>query len=165
MNSATDVDLERLAFLVGETLGNGPRAELRRLDPFRAATWPAAFWRRFAEDIEPHLGAHIDEAAQRAWAAVLAGMALLPHAPVHPGAALAREGYSEMRCNRLLSARDERQIDEFLTAVRFLAAKRGKADWTQLAQLVLLHPDSPQGDGLRRRFAGAYYRTLAKTKD
>jgi hypothetical protein len=122
-----------------------------------------AFWRLWAEEIEPHLGSKIHESEQRAWAAVLAGMAMLEHAPLHPGAALARARYSELRCNRLLSARGDRQVSEFLAAVRFLAAKRIAADWTQLALLVLHDPDDPlRGDAPRRHLAGTYYRTLAK---
>jgi len=162
MTTAIAPDLGHLAFLVHTTLGTGPRAELKRLDPQRAATWPAIFWRLYSEHIEPRLGSEAtSEPVQRTWATVLGSLALLKTGDVHPGSALARVGYSELRLNRLLSARDERLLDEFRAAVRFLAAKKSAVDWPQFALLILHDPDSHTGDGVRRHLAGAYYRTLA----
>lgn len=144
-------------------LGNGPQAELRRLDPRRADTWPAAFWKLFTRHIETAGPTSPDEDQQRSWAAVLAGMALLDQAQIHPGIALAENQYSELRFNRLLSADGPRRINEFRAAVRFLAAKRQSGiDWTQFALLLIHPPESPDGDRTRRHLAGAYYRTLAQ---
>lgn len=157
--TTTAPNLGRLAALVN-TLGNGPQAELRRLDPCRTATWPTAFYRLFTAEIEPHLR-DVGEDAQRAWAAILSGMATLPQGVQHPGTALALARYSELRLNRLLSARDGRLLDEFRAAVCFLAAKKTSADWPQFGQLALHDPDSPLGQRLRCTLATAYYRTLS----
>lgn len=154
------LDPSHLAFHINTVLGNGPRAELRRLDPDRAATWPATFWKIWATMIEPFLGAS-PEAHQRTWAAICCGMAILDHSTLHPGTALAQATYSELRLNRLLSARDDQQIHEFLSAVRFLHAKKISTDWNQLSQLIRHEPDSEPGDRCRRQLASAFYRTLA----
>ncbi len=154
------LDPGHLAFHINTVLCNGPRAELRRLDPDRAATWPATFWKMWATRIEPFLGASPEE-HQRTWAALCCGMAILDHSQMHPGTALAQASYSELRLNRLLSARDDHQIHEFLSAVRFLNAKKISADWNQLSQLIRHEPDSVAGDRCRRHIASAFYRTLA----
>lgn len=160
MSNATIPDLDALARQV-QHLGTGPLARLRRLDPQRADTWPTDFWKLFSAHIEPLLGEEATtELVQRRWATILGAFAQVDPGGPHPGTALAQVGYSELRLNRLLSARDDRLLDEFRAAARFLAAKKMPVDVGQLARLVLYDPDSSAGDGVRRHLAGAYFRTL-----
>ena len=156
-----------LASLIGKLaarlghLGTGPLAELRRLRADAEDRWrTAAFYRLYVELIAPdHPGG---EEHERRWAMILSGMTRLPHQPGrNAGSTLAEHGLAERRFVRLLDADAQHLASELRSIVSFLAAKGGSANWTDLADLVL-SADSERRDGVRRRLAAAYYRTLAR---
>ena len=143
-------------------MGNGPAAELRRLQADADDRWRSAtFYRLYADTISPlHSGSGEHE---RHWAMILAGLARLQHAPgVRAGATLADNGFAERRFVRLLDADDDHLPTELRATVSFLAAKGATVNWTDLADLVLSQA-TDRRDLVRRTIAAAYYRALAKT--
>ena len=155
------VDAVAQAFASGR-LGPAERAELRRVNP--KALPPASYWHALARLIEPRHSAPEGEPARAAWeqrwATVLAGMAIVEHAPdLAPGQALAETGFHELRLRRLLRATGDRLADELLSAARFLGAKGARLNWREAARLVHYDPqDLPDwADQIRRRIARDYF--------
>ncbi len=155
----------RLAIAIDEWLGPGDVASLRRLNSSQPGG--GAFWRFAAnllDDQMPRVGPGRD-AAERAWGAILAGMATtagLNRGGARAGAALAEAGVSEGRFDRLLRSTGARLADEVRTAARFLASKGARVDWTDVARLVLAADD--EIEAARRTLARAYYRALRGKK-
>lgn len=150
-----------------DRVGPGERAELRRMHP--SALPPTAFWHILARLVEHHHPAPASEAGRTAWekqwATVLAGMAVLDHAPDRtPGHALAEAGFHELRLRRLLRASGDRLGDELLGAARFLSAQGLPMDWREGARLAHYDPErTPQwADPIRRRIARDYFAQITE---
>jgi CRISPR system Cascade subunit CasB len=148
------------AAIDSDWLSTGDRAALRRMSPDQP---PLAFY-RFALRYLPE-GWDSTEELRRDWTTLVAGMAIVspnPHRPDLPfGQALAEEGYSEARLERLLSADGDTQRTLLLRAARFLAAKTAACNWIHPAQLLLTrHAD--RREQCRRRIAGDFYSALEK---
>jgi len=141
----------------------GVQAELRRLDPGREDNWQSGAFYRLMAVLEPErtLGA----SGERAWAALLSGMARIEHVPdgPKPGALLAGQGFSELRFARLLEA-DESQLHvQLRSAVHYLSSKgTSRMDWLPLAQLML---DRRGHDRTRRNLARDYYRASVSAEE
>ena len=153
----------QLAHAVGSTLGPGDVAALRRLDPADPAC--PAFFKVAAAFLVPAgllpAGGEARDEAERRWASVLSGLAIHEmHAPDRRlGQALAAAGFSELRFVRLLRAHDSGLRDEVRTTARFLASKAERADWTEMAQLVL-SDGHDHAEAVRRRIARDFYANL-----
>lgn len=149
----------RLARAIQHALDPGEVAALRRLDPESPSS---AFWKVAATHLES-TGQLRDGPGRQAhevrWAVILRGLALMEglHSPaIRLGRALAEAGYSEVRLNRLLRARDGALHDEATSAVRYLAAKAQEADLTEFALLLVSQEEEPS-DAIRRRIARDYF--------
>ena len=159
--------------LAREDFPRGDLAALRRMTPGDPAA--AAYWRLMAEgDL---LGSPVVEGK---WALVLQGIALMTptanrgggersaHAQGVPvGSALFLGGdptrnsalYSEMRLNRLLSARGPVLHALLARMFRMLASEGVSFDWGEMARFILNEGyDEERAEQARRRIARAYYR-------
>jgi CRISPR type I-E-associated protein CasB/Cse2 len=140
----------------GTFLSPGDVSDLRRCDP---ACPPTSFWRLLG--LIPELEKRGEE-AERRWAVVFKGMALM--APnVHeaakgtaPGKVFNTTGFSSderpIRINRLLRAEDDAFEDLFLSACRFLRSRAAPVDWRSFATLAIR-----RGDAERRTLARDFY--------
>lgn len=150
-----------LAGVVGhERYPAADRAALKRWAPGQPV--PLAFyrlWLRHLGEEPPH------EAQTEAWMTLAWGLAISgegSHDPKRPlGQALAESGFSEGRLERLLSAPDDVRIELFMSAVRFLAAKGERFDWTQAARF-LLTVDAAKRESIHRCIALGYYRNFER---
>lgn len=136
------------------------RAALRRWAP--GQPMPLAFYRLWLR----HAGRDLPPESQiEAWMALTWGLATMGahahHSERALGQALAEGRYSEGRLERLLAAPDALRIDLFMSAVRFLAAKNERFDWSEAAAF-LLATDSDKRESIHRRIASYYYRHLPK---
>lgn len=153
--------MARLAHAVDHELTAGDVAELRRLRPNDPGS--VAFWKVLATYLDPAeelpRGGDARHAAERNWAAILSGMAVMRGLHRHghrPGHALASGGYSELRFVRLLRARDAALLDAVRGVAQFLSSKGEAVDWLQLARLI----KQQEGEGaerLRRDIARDFY--------
>jgi len=151
-----------VASAVAKSLSPGDRSALRRLMPESPNT--AAFWKIVVDLLEPRavlpaVGPARD-AAERKWAVLVRGMALMPgyhSASSRMGAALARADFSELRLLRLLRARGRALETELTSAIRFLAARPAHLDWTEPARLLLAGREDRK-ESIRRQIARDYYR-------
>ncbi|MDP2312727.1 MAG: type I-E CRISPR-associated protein Cse2/CasB [Pseudomonadota bacterium] len=144
------------AALDGKGVAPGDLARLRRLDPDASADF--AFWRVMAR-YAPNELARAGEGAERRWMVVLSALATLQG--LHDGSkrlgtALGEAGFSELRLSRLMRAEDDALAPEVRAAARYLASKGKSANLVDLAQLVLA-PEGPQAEQVRRRIASAYF--------
>ena len=145
----------RIAGIIGsEDFPTGERAAFKRFAPDRP---PSLAFYRFCfrylpESWQGNVGA---------WQTLLAGLALMgtqPHRPDRPvGLALAEDGYSEARLERLLAAQDDVLHTLTLRLARFLAAKGESVNWLDLANL-LLAKDRDKQEAARLKIARDYYR-------
>ncbi|HEY3354844.1 MAG TPA: type I-E CRISPR-associated protein Cse2/CasB [Polyangia bacterium] len=157
-----------LAHAIEHEISPGDVAELRRLR--RAEPGGAAFYKLMAGVVAPggHLpegGAARDE-AERRWSTVMQALAQLRglHRPgSRAGAALATAELAELRLTRLLRARDEALDDAIRTTAHYLAARGEPVDAAALAALVLV-PDGPVAEALRRAIARDYYGRVARNE-
>ena len=163
----------RLAHRIArEDFPRGDLAALRRMTPGDPGA--ASYWRLMAE--EDLLGSPVVE---RKWALVLQGIALMTptakqgggersaHDPGIPvGSALFLGGdptrssalYSEMRLNRLLSARGPVLHALLARMFRMLASESVSFDWGEMARFILNDGyDEERAEQARRRIARAYY--------
>jgi CRISPR system Cascade subunit CasB len=152
--------ISRLAgLLAGEHFPAGDRAALKRMAPDQP---PHLAFYRFAFRELPEGWEH----QRAAWQTLTAGMALSsnhgnPHDPKRPlGRALAEQGYSEARLERLLAAEGDTLNTLLLRAARFLAAKGEAADWSDAARLLGLFSADRDHEQIRREIARDYYRNL-----
>lgn len=134
----------------------GDRAALRRWAP--GLPVPLAFYRLWLR----HVGGDPPPEYQTpVWMGVIWAIATLGaggNTPNRPfGQALAESGFSEGRLERLLSAPEDKRLELFMSAVRFLAAKGEGFDLAEGARL-LLTTDPEKRDSLHRRVASYYYR-------
>jgi CRISPR system Cascade subunit CasB len=147
------------AAIDSDWLSTGDRAALRRMSLDEPP--PLVFY-RFALRYLPD-GWDANEESRRNWMTLVTGMALMspnPHRPDMPfGKALAEEGYSEARLERLLSAEGDTQRALLLRAARFLAAKTAACNWVHPAQLLLTHQFREE---CRRRIARDFYMNIEK---
>lgn len=152
-------DIAPIARMMGaQHYPNGERAALRRWAPGQPI--PLAFYRLWLR----HLGRELPPESQtEAWMALTWGLATAgpdSHDPKRPwGQALAESGFSEGRLERLLYAPEEVRLDLYMSAVRFLAAKGERFDWSEAARFLLTQ-DPSKRDGLNRRIANSYYSPL-----
>lgn len=159
-----------------EQIGAGPLAELRRMDPL-APVLPPAFWTLlFEHDLDD---LRSGDRAERAFAVVLNGMALMAPKPHEggkdpkrrwehsAGAVLARTGYSEPRFIRLLRADHVTLALEIGAACRWLRAKGETVNWIGFARFILARltaPDGETAEDLTHRLSRDYFRALSKSK-
>ncbi|WP_018234385.1 type I-E CRISPR-associated protein Cse2/CasB [Thioalkalivibrio thiocyanodenitrificans] len=91
-----------------------------------------------------------------AWALASAGGA--SHQPSRPlGQALAEARFSEARLEQMLSAPEEVRARLCQAAVRFLAAKGERWNFSELAHYLLTR-DAEKREAVNRRIASSYYR-------
>lgn len=173
MTTATTPDTEtetlwasiaRLAgILSGEHFPTGDRAALKRMAPDRPP--PLAFYRFAFRELPEGW-----QSRRSAWQTLTAGLALAsnqgnPHNSNRPlGRALAEQGYSEARLERLLAAEDDTLHTLLLRAARFLTTKGETVDWTDAARLLLTTADDGK-EQIRREIARDFYRHLKDKKD
>jgi CRISPR system Cascade subunit CasB len=143
----------------------GDVGELRRARPGDVggpALWKIAVRHLEPAGLLPSESAPWRDSSERAWTAILGGMADM--AGLHtggarPGRVLAEREVSEHRVNRLLRARGEALLGLVRTVARQLASRGARVDWTDLANLVLRDGTEWQ-DRIRRRIALDYYSHL-----
>lgn len=137
---------------------SGDLAELRRLRPQNP---PPAFWRLLVDRTPKDM--RTGAAAERRWAVLMQGMAIMApnvHAPKRSlGRALAAVGSqdtAEARLLRLLRSQGEQLEDQIRILARQLAASESPVDWTGVARL--LFATSPEGhDAACRSLARDFY--------
>ncbi|MGE0373340.1 MAG: type I-E CRISPR-associated protein Cse2/CasB [Gammaproteobacteria bacterium] len=134
----------------------GDRAALKRMAPSSAP--PLAFYRLWLR----HLGDDVPVPDQTpAWTVIVAGLAGAPPRAHQPGRglgqALAESGWHEARLERLLAAADAQQAKLAADALRFLAARGERFDWTLLARLLLSRAGDAR-DAIHRQIATDFYR-------
>ena len=129
---------------------------------------PAVFWKLLADNDLLEYG---DEVENK-WALILHGIALMTPSntgegnarTAHDGSmpvgrALSSIGYSELRFNRLLTARDEMLRTLLARMFRMMAAEDMRFNWRQMAQFILNDGyDEAAAELARRRIAREYYR-------
>lgn len=139
--------------LASNEFSTGSRAALRRMSPGYPP--PLVFY-QFAFRYGPETWTQ----NQDDWMTIVAGMALMSpqaHSPQRGlGAALAENGYSETRLERLLLSRGDVRRILFLRAIRFLAAKSTPFNWNQGA-LFLLTKNEAKREALHLRIARDFY--------
>lgn len=136
----------------------GDLAELRRLRPEAP---PPAFWRLLAAKVPRDLCA--DDQAERAWAVVMQGMAIMTPAAHAPGTLLGRAlaglgDTAESRLWKLLNSRGEVLEDQVRLMARFLASKERRMDWFSLARLLLAR-DEERREEVCRALARSFFFT------
>ena len=158
----------------------GELAELRRMDPeFPDAS---AFWRLMSR--EELLG---NPEVERKWGLILHGIALMTpnnsdegnirtayNKDIPVGEALYFGGqpqrsqpfYSEMRFNRLLTARESMLRTLLARMFRMLAGAGVSFDWYEMAQFIRYqdHPNEEYAEQARRRIARAYYQAETRSR-
>ncbi len=141
-----------------EGFPTGERAALRRISPSHPP--PLAFY-RFALR---HLGEGW-ETRLADWMTLVAGIALMSPNAHRPdrglGRALAESGYAEARLERLLASEGSTRRTLLLRTARFLAAKGGPCNWSEVAQL-LLSREPEKRERINRRIAQDYFRFADK---
>lgn len=132
----------------------GDRAALKRMVPGQPP--PLEFYRFALRHLPENWETHLAD-----WVTLVSAMALMGANSYQKGRsfgqALAEEGFSEARLERLLAADDESRRTLFLRAVRFLASKGAAFQWEQAAQLLLTRDDAKRQE-LHRHIARDYYR-------
>lgn len=151
--------IARVAHALAHELPPGDVAALRRLGPHDPST--PAFYRALAAYVEPHCalpeGATPRDDAERRWAVILAGMAVLPHSPRRRlGHAAADAGLTEMRFLRLLRDSGDTLAATVRGVIHFLASKNEPADFLDVARLVI-SDGHDWGEGVRRSLARDFY--------
>lgn len=136
----------------------GDRAAFKRMVPGQPP--PLEFYRFALRHLPENWEAQLAD-----WVTLVAAMALMGANAYQKGRsfgqALAEEGFSEARLERLLAADDEGRRTLFLRAVRFLASKGASFDWEQAASLLLTR-DEARREKINRRIASDFYRVAEK---
>ena len=152
--------MSKLAGILGSThFPNADRAALKRWAPGQPI--PLAFYRLWLRQVGDDLP---PESQTEDWMTIVWGLALSggSHDPKRPlGQALAESGFSEGRLERMLSAPDDLRRELFMSAVRFLAAKDERFDWTEALRFLLTR-DADRREIVHRRIAQAYYKHLTQ---
>ena len=130
--------------LDGGKIGAGALAELRRITE---DDLPPAFWKRYLTDVAPEWRepeGRPDRRVDWAWGRLIRAMVEMapqPHSFNRSfGEALAETEYSEPRFVRLLRAEGHDLAREARVAAAWLARADIKANWEQLAHLLLGRP-------------------------
>lgn len=161
-----DRAVSTIARLLGsEALSAGERSAIRRHTADTRLA--AAFWRfLFAIDEDSTLLQLGDAESERTWAALISSMAQVigtdpsMHDRSLPlGTALATCGWSDTRLRQLLGARPPTLFQHVRRMGSFLASKGQRADWSDVARL-LLFIDGPRGETIRMNIARRYYSTI-----
>lgn len=151
----------------------GDLADLRRMDP--ASARPAVFWRLMAEENLLERG----RKTESKWALILHGIALMTptnaennsagtaHDGNNPvGQALYDAGYSEIRFNQLLTAREDMLQKLLVRTFRMVAAKNIAFNWREMTKFILNHGhDEAETQRSRRRLARGYYSAEQRAKE
>ena len=152
--------------IIRADFSRGDLAALRRMDPDNPD--PSVFWKLLADNGLLEYGRDVENK----WALILHGIAIMTRSnagdgnalTAHDGSmavgrALSNIGYSEMRFNRLLSARDEMLRTLLARMFRMLAAEDMRFNWREMAQFILNDGYNETAAELsRRRIARDYYR-------
>lgn len=161
-----NIALRYASQMIRADFSRGDLAGLRRMAPDNPR--PAVFWKLLADNGLLEYGAKVEDK----WALILHGIALMTPSntgdgnslTAHDGSmpvgrALFNIGYSEMRFNRLLAAREE-MLDTLLARMfRMMAAEDMRFNWRQMAQFILNDGyDEAAAELSRRRIARDYYR-------
>lgn len=140
-------------------LSNGELAELRRIspeEPFTPTLWRLLLSRDL--DKAPHW---IDQVEwEKRWATLLMGMAhCAPYLDMNRslGAALFEAGWSELRLDKLLRARDEQLNFLIRRVAHYLANKSQPANWADVARLLFFQ-GGKTSEEVRIGISRAYYR-------
>lgn len=158
----------------------GDLAELRRMDPDAHAA--AAFYKLMAGRVSPYApddDAARDPDAERKWALIAHGIALMtrtgnanvPARSAHNrnvpvGRALfdggesgrARAYYSELRLNKLLTARGDMARALLARMFRMMGIAEQSFNWYEMADLILSDGyDEEKAEDVRRKIARSYY--------
>lgn len=141
-----------------DAFSKGDLAELRRLRP---ESPPPAFWRLLAAKIPRDMC--MDDQAERAWAVVMQGMALMAPAAHAPGTLLGRalaglDDTAETRLWKFLNSRGEALEDQVRLMARFLASRERRVDWCGLAGLLLAR-DEERREEVCRALARSFFFT------
>jgi CRISPR system Cascade subunit CasB len=156
----------KMAQAIEHQLSTGDLAELRRISPEEPYT--SALWKMLLEYVpESWVGGAKRDEKESQWAALLMGMSMtggMHRFDIPIGQALAEAGWSELRFVRLLRSRSKRLFEEVRRIARYLSSKSQKANWADIAQL-LLNQDGEWAEKHRRRIARDYYRQLNRQKD
>lgn len=138
----------------------GDRAALKRMVPGQPP--PLEFYRFALRHLPDNWEGHLED-----WLTLISAMALMGANAYQKGRsfgqALAEEGFSEARLERLLAADDEGRRALFLRAVRYLASKGASFEWEQAARLLLTRDDARRQE-INRRIATDFYRAAQKTE-
>lgn len=153
-------ELIRFLIVRASELGQGEKAELRRLNPDQP--WSPVFWKLLVQltgEEMLRIGGKDREESEKRWSAVLSALAqslelYRPRAPL--GKSLAEAGFHELRFTRLLRARGETLLDEVLKTARFLSAKAEPFDFCELARLIE-SSDQSWAERFRMNIARSYY--------
>lgn len=139
--------------ICAESFPTGQRAALRRVVPGHPL--PLSFY-GFADGFLPEGWTHRKDD----WATLVAGIAIMSPRSHDPraafGQALAAAGYSEVRLERLLQARDDTVRTLLLRAARLLAAKHMPCNWLECARLLLTR-DAERREDIRMEVARSFY--------
>lgn len=157
----------------GYTLTRGERAELRRMNPTKNDIRPPVFWRLLCEygilgDAENSLS----EGAEKAWAAVLQGMAMTAQncrgAQDDFGTALGRlEDAGDALARRfdlLMRADGDRFFDLLRHQLKLACSKDCAFSWTALACLCVA-PGENERSKVRSALTKSFYLALWKSQN
>lgn len=161
-----NIALRYASQMIRADFSRGDLAGLRRMAPDNPR--PAVFWKLLADNDLLEYG---DEVENK-WALILHGIALMTPSntgdgnarTAHDGSmpvgrALSSIDYSELRFNRLLTARDEMLRTLLARMFRMLAAEDMRFNWREMAQFILNDGYNETAAELsRRRIARDYYR-------
>ncbi|RKJ79766.1 MULTISPECIES: type I-E CRISPR-associated protein Cse2/CasB [unclassified Pyramidobacter] len=157
----------------GYILTRGERAELRRMNPTKDGVRPPVFWRLLCEygilgDAENSL----NEGAEKAWAAVLQGMAMTAQncrgarddfgtalgSMEDAGDALAR------RFDLLMRTEGDRFFDLLRHLLKLACSKDCAFSWTALASLCVVSEENERAN-VRSALTKSFYLALWKSQD
>jgi len=139
-----------------EGVGNGGRAALRKADPSQPL--PMSFYRFAAHYLPDHW-----ENNRSAWICLVSSLANI-RAQSHDmkrafGAELAKAGYTELRMNKLLSAKSDMLEHQVRQISRLFQSKAINANWVDPARL-LLAKDNTAREAIRQQLATDYYKSI-----
>ncbi|WP_144636433.1 type I-E CRISPR-associated protein Cse2/CasB [Bordetella genomosp. 13] len=146
----------------------GEYAALARLDPDAPRPHQLAALTRalIAAGLNP--GGNWRPETWRRWSYIAHGMALAGHKEGRLGTQLAEAELAESRVTRLLVARGEALFQLLPRVLRLLASKSVQPNWHELGPLIGASDADSQDsrmthDSSRRRIAGDYYSTVARS--
>lgn len=146
-------------------LSTGDMADLRRISPDQPFTPP--LWRLLMMlKLDESPGWIRQEQWERRWATIFMGMAHcagLHSYEISLGKALAEAGWSELRFVQLMRAKDETLETHLRRVAQFLASKNQKANWTDVARL-LIYESGEAGENVRLSISRDYYTKIYRSE-